>query len=204
MFSDVLANYLINGQPFDPDNPPTPDANGFFLTVAHVVDADGVLVFGPDGSDRLSNIERLQFSDQSTFSGGLNNEPVGLLTIDDDTPAEDQLLTVSIAGVTDADNPRRCDHRTRLVLLAVRATPRASSRTSSWPLGLGDVRATGKTFKPGDAEVGAALRVRAVYQDANGVLETVFSAATAAVANVNDAPTGAPTINDTTPTRAAR
>ena len=45
-----------------------------------------------------------------------------------------------------------------------------------------------------------ALRVRAVYQDANGVLETVFSAPTALVANVNDAPAGTLTISDTTPT----
>jgi hypothetical protein len=34
---------------------------------------------------------------------GINNEPVGQPTISDDTPEEDQLLTVSIAGVTDAD-----------------------------------------------------------------------------------------------------
>ena len=62
------------------------------------------------------------------------------------------------------------------------------------------MRATGPTFTPGDAVVGLALRVRAVYKDANGVLETVFSAPTAPVANVNDAPTGALTISDTTPT----
>ena len=61
-------------------------------------------------------------------------------------------------------------------------------------------RVEGLTFTPGDAEVGLRLRVRAVYKDANGVLEEVFSAPTAPVANVNDAPTGAPTISDTTPT----
>ena len=44
------------------------------------------------------------------------------------------------------------------------------------------------------------MRVRAVYKDANGVLEEVFSEPTAPVANVNDAPIAAPTINDTTPT----
>jgi hypothetical protein len=32
-------------------------------------------------------------------------------------------------------------------------------------------RVEGKTFTPGDAEVGLVLRVRAVYKDANGVLE---------------------------------
>ena len=48
--------------------------------------------------------------------------------------------------------------------------------------------------------VGLRLRVRAVYQDANGVLESVFSAPTAAVANVNDDPVSTVTISDTTPT----
>ena len=67
--------------------------------------------------------------------------------------------------------------------------------------GLGDVRATGTTFTPGRCRGRAlALRVGRIYQDANGVLETVFSAPTAAVANVNDAPGGSLTISDTTPT----
>ena len=57
----------------------------------------------------------------------------------------------------------------------------------SWPPAAGDAAATGPTFTPGDDEVGLRLRVRAVYEDANGVLEEVFSTPTAAVANVNDA-----------------
>ena len=61
-------------------------------------------------------------------------------------------------------------------------------------------RVTSTTFRPGDDLVGLALRVKAVYQDSNGVLEEVFSTPTAPVANVNDAPTGAPTLSDTTPT----
>src|SRR4030095_9356132 len=58
-------------------------------------------------------------------------------------------------------------------------------------------------FKGGinvDSFVGLQLRVRAVYQDGNGVLEQVFSAPTAPVANVNDAPAGTLTISDSTPT----
>ena len=195
VFSDVLANYLINGQPFDPNNPPTP-VNGFY-TVSHVVGG----VAGPDGTDRLSNIERLQFADQAIVLGGLNNAPAGLLTISDPTPDEDQLLTVSIAGVTDADNPNS-GAITGPVSYVWQVDTRGDGVFEDIILatGLGDVRAAGPTFTPGDAEVGLALRVRAVYQDANGVLETVFSAPTALVANVNDAPTGAPTISDATPT----
>ncbi|HMX23820.1 MAG TPA: hypothetical protein PKA11_12720, partial [Accumulibacter sp.] len=51
------------------------------------------------------------------------------------------------------------------------------------------------------ADVGATLSVVASYTDALGTAESVSSAATAAVANVNDAPTGSVTIDDTTPTQ---
>jgi len=70
-------------------------------------------------------------------------------------------------------------------------------------------RAEGLTFTPTEPFVGGlnfpsltdfALRVRAVYQDANGVLEEVFSDPTAPVANVNDPPGGSLTISDSTPT----
>ena len=42
--------------------------------------------------------------------------------------------------------------------------------------------AEGGTFRVTADLQGLSLRVKAIYQDANGVLETVFSAATAAVA----------------------
>src|SRR5262249_25166336 len=69
-------------------------------------------VAGRDGIDHLAHIQRLQFSDQSiTLVPGLNEEPVGQLTIldaatnlPDNSPTEGQLLRVSIAGVTDPDN----------------------------------------------------------------------------------------------------
>jgi hypothetical protein len=61
-------------------------------------------------------------------------------------------------------------------------------------------RIEGATFRPGDAQVGTALRIRAVYKDANGVLEEVFSAPIAPVINVNDPPVGALLVSDTTPT----
>ena len=57
----------------------------------------------------------------------------------------------------------------------------------------------GATFTPTDAEVGLNLRVRAVYQDALGVLEEVYSAPQL-VTNVNDPPVGTVLISDTTPT----
>src|SRR5262249_27390886 len=61
-----------------------------------------------DGSDRLTHIERLQFSDQAVvLVPGLNRSPVGTLTISDPNGAPVRVgdtLRVSLAGVTDADN----------------------------------------------------------------------------------------------------
>ena len=63
--------------------------------------------------------------------------------------------------------------------------------------------ATGAAFTPGDGEVGSRLRVVATFRDFDGVLESVTSPATAAVGNVNDAPTGVPVLDDRTPTEGA-
>ncbi|RWC29969.1 MAG: hypothetical protein EOS27_14040 [Mesorhizobium sp.] len=54
--------------------------------------------------------------------------------------------------------------------------------------------ATGSSYTLGDADVGANVRVVASYTDGHGTPESVSSAATAAVANVNDAPTGSVTV----------
>lgn len=53
---------------------------------------------------------------------------------------------------------------------------------------------TGATYTLGDADVGQAISVRASYVDGRGTQESVTSAATVPVVNVNDAPTGAVTI----------
>jgi len=55
----------------------------------------------------------------------------------------------------------------------------------------------GKTFTLGQAQVGQAMSVRVSYTDGFGTAESVSSAATAKVANVNDAPTGVVGINGT-------
>ena len=50
--------------------------------------------------------------------------------------------------------------------------------------------ATGETMTLAQSDVGSAITVTASYTDAQGTAETMASAATAAVANVNDSPTG--------------
>ena len=160
----------------------------------------------PDGTDRLTNVERLQFSDQSVvLVPGVNEEPVGGLTVIG-TVAEDQTVTVTIAGVTDADNVTpdnpTGEIRTPVSFFwQVEEDPGSGRFTTILNENVGGelARATGTSFTVPGTLVGQRLRVMAIYKDASGVLETVFSAATV-VANVNDAPTGAPTISDTTPT----
>ena len=169
-----------------------------------------------DGVDRLVNIERLQFADQSITIAGVNNDPVGQLVIldaggnPDNTPAEGQLLRASIAGVTDADNPGDGSITGPVAYhWQVEARPgtgifediRAEVRGNE------PARAEGATFLVTSGLVGLSIRVRAVYQDANGVLEQVYSPATAAVEDVVlPPPTPAPVLPDgsTVPTDGLR
>ena len=161
---------------------------------------------GTDGVDTLMHIERLQFADQAIVLGGLNSAPAGNLLIGG-TPAEDQALTVSIAGITDANNvtpanPTGAIQGPVAYFWQVELRPGDGVFTDIvTDFSAGEVaRVEGPTFTPGDGEVGLSLRVRAVYKDANGVLETVYSAPTGPILNVNDAPVGSVTISDTTPT----
>ena len=106
----------------------------------------------------------------------VNDAPVGAVTISG-TATEDQVLTASNT-LTDADG--------------------LGAITYQWLRDGSDiVGATGSTYTLGDADVGAAISVKATYTDGHGTLESVTSAATAAVANVNDAPVGAVTISGT-------
>jgi Ca2+-binding RTX toxin-like protein len=115
-----------------------------------------------------------------------NTAPTGAPAISDPTPAEDQLLTASAGTLADADG-----------LGALSFQWESSANGVTWSNIVG---ATAATFTPGDAQVGQLLRVTASYTDGQGTAESVSSAATAAVLNVNDTPTGAPAIDDTTPT----
>jgi Ca2+-binding RTX toxin-like protein len=164
------------------------EPGGVVVVFHNLVADDGTIVVGGgvDGIDHLVNIERLQFNDIAVVVPGFegaNQGPNGLLTIETTTvPGQ---LSVSIAGVRDPDNPSDPVHPdggpiTGPVTYYWQADLRGDGIFTDIVIatGLGDLRATGTTFTPGPDEAGLALRVRAVYQDANGVLETVFSAST--------------------------
>jgi Ca2+-binding RTX toxin-like protein len=196
-FLGPLANYT-----FLVDGVATDAAALDGLGLGHVITViDGV---GDDGTDRVMNVERLQFSDQSIVLGGLDEEPVGLLTLSA-TPTQGQPVTVSIAGVTDADNVSATNadgHIPPPVAYFWQVEDRPGSNVFNDITvfaALEIARVEGTTFTPTQEQVGLQIRVRAVYQDAKGVLEEVFSAPQT-VANANDAPTAGPAISDTTPT----
>ena len=169
VFSGVLANYQVVPNPDDP-------------TMFTVVHSGGTRI---DGTDTLHNIERLQFSDQTVLLSGGNPPPSGFAVISDATPTEDQLLTVDMGTVADVNG--------------INPTTLAFEWQAETNPGVWTTVGTGDSFTPGDGEVGLALRVVANFQDGLGVFENAKSLATALVINVNDAPTGRPSINDLTP-----
>ena len=57
--------------------------------------------------------------------------------------------------------------------------------------------ATGQTYTLGDGDVDREVRVQVNYTDANNTAESLTSAPTAAVNNVNDSPTGDVSIDGT-------
>ena len=173
--------------------------------------ADGSLIVtdtvGTDGTDRLTGIERLQFADLAVvLETGLNNEPVDSLTVSDPTPRVGQTLTVSGADVLDADNTATNGAVPGPFSFFWQFEARAGSGIFEDIViltGLGAENATGPSFTVTPDLDGLVLRVRGIYQDEHGVLETVFSAQTAPVALVgvdNNAPVGTVLISDTTPT----
>ncbi|WP_103103007.1 peroxidase family protein [Pseudomonas sp. LFM046] len=173
------------------------------------VNADGTVtvadqVAGRDGTDHLNSIERLRFTDGVIDLSGTDALPVGAVSISDATPEVGTLLTASLAGVTDADNPGGTITGPVSYYWQVETNPGSGIFEDIITFAAGEVaRATGRSFRVTADQAGLNLRVMAIYKDANGVLETVLSNVTAPVATVavNDAPTGAPAISDTTPTQ---
>ncbi|SFP54598.1 Ca2+-binding protein, RTX toxin-related [Geopseudomonas sagittaria] len=164
---------------------------------------------GLDGTDTLRNIERLQFNDGAVvLVPGVNGEAEGTLRISDGSPSVGQVLSVAPFALRDADNISAANPDGTV----------GGPVTYYWQADLaGDgtfedivlanlggeaMRATGTTFAVTADLLGVALRVRAVYQDARGVLETVLSAPTTAVTATgvaNRLPLGSVQISNTLP-----
>jgi hypothetical protein len=116
-------------------------------------------------------------SAQTAAVANVNDAPIGAPTISG-TATEDQVLTADTSAISDADGLGAFAHQ--------------------WLRnGAAIVGATASTYTLGDADVGAQISVQVSFTDAHGAAESVTSAQTAAVANVNDAPLGAPTVSGT-------
>ena len=192
VFSDVLANYVI-----------TTNAVTGITTVEHrIVDpVTGVITPGDDGIDTLRNVERLQFRDQSVRVAGTlltnpNAEPLGNLTITDVNAGAvtvGDTLTVSFAGITDADNPVGFNPSVSYVWQADFGGTGVFEDIIAAPAGdLAFRSADGTRFTVTPDLAGQSLRVKGIYLDGHGVTETVFSAATAAVVAGAPAPLAPP------------
>jgi hypothetical protein len=101
----------------------------------------------------------------------VNDAPQGAVTVSG-TPTQGEVLTAS-QTLSDTDG--------------------LGAITYAWMRG-STIVGTGASYSLGQADVGANLRAVASYTDSQGTAEHVDSAATAAVANVNDLPTGRPII----------
>ena len=126
-----------------------------------------------------------------TAEGPLNSAATAIVANINDTPvgapaitgvvAEDQTLTADTSGISDDDGLGAFNYRWQ----------RSFDSGSTWT----NVGANAGINLLGDGDVGAIMRVQVSYTDAHFTTEGPLSSApTVAVANVNDAPAGVPTI----------
>ena len=176
VYRDVLSNYSF-----------VRNADGS-TTVTH----NAVLVGNEtDGSDRLTNIEKLSFSDGAggTVVYDINAVvPVaasGAPTISDTTPIEGQVLTADLTTIIDPNG-----------VLNPAFQWQSSVDGVTW---VDIAGATAANFTATQAEVGSMVRVEVSWFDLTGTPELLVSAATTAVADLPEAATGAAVISDTTP-----
>ncbi len=107
----------------------------------------------------------------------VNDAPVGVPTITG-TVTEDHVLTADTSGISDDDGLGAFSYQWLRGGVAIGG-------------------ATASTYTLGDADVGNQISVRVSYTDGHSTAESVTSAQTAAVTNVNDTPAGVPTITGT-------
>jgi Ca2+-binding RTX toxin-like protein len=117
----------------------------------------------------------------SAAIAGVNDPHTGGASITG-TPTEDQVLT-AVSTLADADGLGTLHYDWQ------RDTGGGFVSTGA---------ADQATYTLGDSDVGGVVRVVISYTDGQGFAESATSAATAAIANTNDAPTGSPLITGTT------
>ncbi|MBP6012573.1 MAG: hypothetical protein KBA31_10130 [Alphaproteobacteria bacterium] len=187
LYRGSMADYTVNL---------TPDENGF-ITVTHNGTVPGavagVAVVVNEGTDKVRNVERLQFADgviNIDTSPTANLPPTGQLLLTDDdanpvtpvnalvgTPLTIDLLSSTIVD-PDGIQPGSIHYQWQQQII----TPGGGQ---AW-LDIGG--AAGTSFTPTNANLGNFIRVVETYTDNRGLVEHAFSAPTALVV-VNPTPT---------------
>jgi Ca2+-binding RTX toxin-like protein len=192
----------------------SPDQNGVTTVTHRLVDGTGAIIpdsIGADGIDRLINVERLQFADQTVvLVQGMNEEPEGLLLLSSEftpggAPRVGDTVGVTASGVFDLDNSNPTNPFGNILtpvsyIWQVELRPGTGVfEDLTIATGLGDLRALGPTLAVTPDLEGLSIRAKGIYEDANGTLETIFSAPAIVVAGGDDeAPVVLNLINDVT------
>ncbi len=173
----------------DPDGPGTltfsyqwkrggTSINGATASTYELVQADvgATITVTVSWTDAGNTVESLTSVATDTVAN-VNDAPTGAVTISG-TATQGQTLTANTSGIADADG--------------------LGSFSYQWHRDDTDINgATASTYVLVQADVGAAITVTVSWTDDGGAEESLTSAATAAVTNANDAPTGAVTISGT-------
>jgi hypothetical protein len=186
VYNDVATNYNFSV---------TPDGGLTGTGTWTIVDNDPLTAgplavpgtFSPpinEGTDTLRNVEILRFNDGAggfidinLDANAANVAASGQIVISDDTPDEDQVLTVSAQDLLDTNG--------MVNLTTLQFHWEAQNSNGDWIRLL----TNSDTFTPTNAQSGQPLRVVATFEDNLGHQESLTSAVTAAVAPNNDAPT---------------
>ncbi len=179
VYWDVRDNYEI-----------TQNADGS-ITVAHIDPDDGEIdpVTGrnreSDGTDRLYNIEVLQFADGSIEVASLFNMPAtGAPVISDLTPTQGQPLSVDINSIADANGLGALAYQWQVSV----------DGGMTWENIPGAFGGSGSIYTPLQ-EAGATLRVSVSFTDGAGNVETLVSEPTGIVGQNWSGGAGAQTFN---------
>ena len=155
------------------------------LGVERSSNPNAVLLNPDDGTDRLLNIEKLEFGDGQQL-WVTAQKATGNVNISSATPSVGDLLRVNVANLLDGNGLAA----NTVITMTWQALVNGQWRD----------QATGVEFRVPGSIQGAPLRVVASFNDQMGDAETLVSAQTQAIMPRNQATTGAPVINDLTPT----
>jgi Ca2+-binding RTX toxin-like protein/predicted glycoside hydrolase/deacetylase ChbG (UPF0249 family) len=153
--------------------------SAFTLTQAQVGKKVRSVASYTDGQGTVETVA----SAASAVIANVNDTPTGGVTLTG-TASQNQTLLINTSALMDADGLGTLNTQWQV----------SADNGASWSNLSG---ATASTFNLTQSQVGKKVRAQVSYTDGFGVAETVFSAATAAVANVNDAPTGSVTLTGT-------